>query len=113
MADDGRPLEEENAKVLAEIVSDPLTSEHIRIQVINKLLESNKDKNFFDTMFEELMSVGECPNCQHVNHWLIPEDTLNQLGVVTSEIDSRVKPHTTIADCPELQEACLKKKVSS
>jgi len=111
--DDQLTLDAKNASVLASLIADPTVSEHVRLQVLNKLLEAAKDKDFFDTMFEESMSVGECPDCGHINHWLVPEDELNQRGYVTSQKDQNVKPHTTSEDCSEYAEACAKKKTSA
>lgn len=105
-------LDAKNAAVLAELVVDPLTTEHTRVQILNMLLSSGEEKNFFATMFKERLSFGACPNCAHENHWLIPEDELNQMGWVSAEKDDRVKLNTKKEDCPEFQEACAKKKTN-
>ncbi len=105
-------LDGENAAVLADIVVDPFTPDPLRVQILNKLLEGTQSENFFDTIFLEGLDVGECPNCGHSNHWLIPEDDLNKRGFVTHERDSRVPQYTDAAICPQWQEACKKKKVS-
>jgi len=101
-----------NAAVLAEIVTDPLTTEHTRVEVLNMLSQLGVSETFFGEMFKIKSSFGECPECGHENHWLIPEDELNVLDWVTSEKDDRVKLHTTIKDCVRYQEACIKKKVN-
>lgn len=110
MADNLSDFHKENAEILLALALDESTTEHTRIQIFTKLLENKKDSNFFETMFRELMSYGPCPECGHENHWLIPEDDLNQMGYITSKHDPRVKAHTTADDCPEYQEACVKKK---
>jgi len=38
-----------NAAVLAELVVDPLTSEHTRVMILNILLQQAADKDFFRT----------------------------------------------------------------
>ena len=101
-----------NAQALAEIIVDEDTPPQYQIEALNKLLESKANDNFFVTMLEEDLSMGECPSCGHKNHWLIPEEDLNQMGLVTAETDSRVKVHTTADDCEEFQQACVKKKCS-
>jgi hypothetical protein len=104
---------EANAKALAEMLADPSTPENIKLNIINELLADKKDETFFETIFEEALSQGLCPFCQHKNHWVIPEDDLNTMGHVTSEKDKRVKIHTTKDDCPEFQESCGKKKLNA
>lgn len=104
-------LDAKNASVLAELVVDPLTTDHSRVAILNMLLSTVQEKDFFITMFKDELSLGECPDCGHQNHWLIPEDILNTIGWVTSQADTRVPSHTTKTDCPEFQEACQKKKV--
>lgn len=105
-------IDEKNADVLAELVVDPQTHEALRVQILNKLLSGKKEQTFFDTILEENLDVGACPGCGHQNHWLIPETELNQRGIVTSKIDNRVKPFTTVEDCETYQEACAKKKIT-
>jgi len=102
----------QNARVLASIVVDPQTTENVRIQIINKLLEDDKNESFFGAMFEKGLTYGACPHCQHMNHWLIPEDVLNQMGYVSYKEDPRVPKSPTSEDCSEFQEACPKKKVN-
>jgi hypothetical protein len=102
----------ENAHVLAELVVDPMTSDALRVRILNKLLESSEGQNFFATMFNELLSHGECPGCGHENHWLIPEDELNRMGWMTHEQDERVPRMTDVTTCVKWQEACKKKKVN-
>ncbi len=101
-----------NAQVLAELVIDPQTTTHLSVSILNKLIDSSENPSFFVTMFEERMSLGECPNCGHENHWLIPEDSLNQLGWVTHEEDKKIPQHTDAEVCPEFQEACSKRKIN-
>lgn len=104
-------MDAKNASVLAELVVDPLTTDHSRVAILNMLLSTVQEKDFFTTMFKDGLSLGECAECGHQNHWLIPEDILNTMGWVTSDVDPRVKAHTTKDDCPTFQEACNKKKV--
>lgn len=108
----GENLNSDNAEVLVDIVVDPHTTEHLRVKTLNKLLEGRENQNFFVTLFEEKLSLGACPHCNHENHWLIPEDELNTMGWVTAEKDKKVKPVTTVEDCTEFQESCKKKKTS-
>ena len=105
-------FDEKNASALAEMLVDPNTSEAVRLQIINELNEASKDQQFFETMFNESLTLGACPCCLHKNHWLVPEDELNQMGWVTSKEDTRVKTHTDAKDCIEFAEACSKKKVT-
>lgn len=100
-----------NASVLASLVVDPLTTDHSRVAILNLLLEQNSEKDFFASMFREGLSLGECPECGHQTHWLVPEDVLNTFGYVSSKEDPRVKHNTTKEDCPEFQESCAKKRV--
>ncbi len=104
--------EQKNTKILSELVVDPLTPDPLRVQIINKLLEGIDSSTFFQTIYQEALSRGECPECHHVNHWCIPEDELNRLGWVTHEQDDNVKRMTTALDCEQWQEACKKRKVS-
>ena len=103
---------EDNAKALTQILVNPATPESVRLQIINELNESEKSNSFFETMFNELLTVGRCPCCAHENHWLVPEDDLSQMGWVTPEKDIRVPKHTDKKSCPEFAEACAKKKTS-
>lgn len=105
-------LDSANAAVLAEIVVEPFTPDPLRIQILNKLLEGMESDNFFDTIFAENLDLGECPNCGHLNHWLIPEDDLNKRGYVSHEQDARVPKTTKKDDCPQWQQACKKKKIN-
>jgi hypothetical protein len=105
-------FDEQNAAALAELLVDPSTSESVRLQIINELNEASKSETFFEAMFNEALTLGACPCCHHENHWLVPEDVLNQMGWVTSKEDNRVKTHTDSKDCPEFAEACSKKRVS-
>lgn len=104
-------LDAANAEVLAELVIDTQTPEALRVQIINKLLDGTEHDNFFRTIFGENLSYGQCPKCEHWNHWLVPEDDLNQMGWVTHDKDDRVPRMTTKADCETWMESCRKKKV--
>lgn len=106
-------FEEESAKVLGELLANPKTPETVRLSIINELNEAAKEETFFETMFNELVSLGFCPHCNHKNHWLIPEDELSQMGWISSQKDVRVKRHTDSKDCPEYAESCSKKKISA
>jgi hypothetical protein len=117
MADDEKKSEfansfdDENARALAEMLSDPVTSENVRLQIINEILEKERDETFFETIFREMLSYAPCPFCDHKSHWMVPEDDLNQFGWVTSQEDDRVPRNPTIRDCVEFQECCQKKRV--
>jgi hypothetical protein len=106
-------LNEANAAVLVELITGPNISENLRIQAMEKLTNVKDNDSFFKTMFEENLSLGECPHCEHKNHWLIPEEELNQMGYVSKDEDERVPEHTDDKTCPEFQQACLKKKVTT
>ena len=106
-------FDEANASALAAMLVDPTTSESVRVQIINELNEAAKSQTFFETMVTENLSLGACPCCHHKNHWLIPEDELNQMGWVSSKEDERVKKHTDAKDCSEFAEACAKKKTTA
>ena len=106
-------LNEANAAVLVELITGANITENLRIQAMEKLTDAKENQNFFRTMLEEGLTKGVCPHCQHTNHWLIPEEELNQMGYVSREEDKRV-PETTNADSCELfQQACLKKKITT
>lgn len=105
-------LNHANAKVLAELVADPKTTEQLRVRVLNKLLEAREGQSFFQTTFEENLSLGECPHCGHYNHWAVPEEDLGQMGYVSCEEDKRVPQTTDEEICPEFQQACIKKKLT-
>jgi hypothetical protein len=106
-------LDEANAAVLVELITGSNISETLRIQAMEKLTGSKDNNSFFHTMMEEKLSFGECPHCQHKNHWLIPEDDLNQMGYVSKDEDERVPEHTDAESCEEYQQACLKKKITT
>ena len=106
------PFDDTNAAVLAELISDPVTSEFIKLQILNSLLAAEASDNFFETMFKNKMDFCECPSCGHEDYWLTPEDSLNQMGYVTADHDERVHKHTTEKDCSKYAEACIKKRVS-
>mgnify|MGYP001604114292 CR=1 FL=1 len=101
-----------NAKTLADLIADPDTSERIRIKIINKLVETKHSDNFFKTILEERLTEGSCPSCGLQTQWLIPEDELNKLGIVTHEIDKRVPQYTDEKSCVKWQQSCKKRKVS-
>lgn len=101
---------EDNAKALTEILIDPATPESVRLQIINELNENEKTNSFFETMYTELLTLGVCPCCHHENHWLVPEDDLNQMGWISAENDNRVPKHTDKNSCSSYAEACSKKK---
>jgi len=46
------------------------------------------------------------------NHWLCSEEELNQMGYVSMEEDERVPETTDEENCPEFQQACLKKRIT-
>ena len=105
-------LEAQNAQIMANMVVDEDTTEYLKIKILNKLLESKASFNFFPTMFSENMSLGNCPECGHENHFLIPEDELNKLGWVTHKLDPEVPEYASEEVCPTFQESCGKKKAS-
>ncbi len=104
-------LDEANAAVLVELITGPNISENLRIQAMEKLTGSKEGQTFSKTMLEENLTYGECPHCQHKNHWLIDEESLNQMKYVSSEEDDRVPQYTDASVCEEWQESCLKKKI--
>jgi hypothetical protein len=106
-------LDEKNAAVLVELITGSNISETLRIQAMEKLTGSKENNSFFHTMMEEKLSYGVCPHCDHKNHWLIPEDDLNQMGYVSKDEDERVPEHTDAESCEEYQQACLKKKITT
>ncbi len=106
-------FDESNAKALAEMLIDPQTSEAVRLQIINELNEVSKSQSFFETAFNEELSLGACPGCHHENHWLVPEDNLAQMGWVSSQKDPRIKHQTDAKSCPQYAEACSKKKTTA
>ena len=108
-----KTLNEANAKVLAEIVADDQTSDFTRVHILNKLMESREHASFFQTIFDEGLSWGVCPNCSHKSHWAIPEDILNQFGWVSHKMDPRISPTTNARICSEFQESCAKKKLTT
>lgn len=105
-------FEKDNAEALASLIVAPETSDNLRVQILNKLLDSTSADNFFDTMLKEDLSYGACPNCGHKNHWLVPEEDKNRMGWISHQEDSRVKRMTTAQDCKRFQEACGKKLVN-
>ena len=106
-------LNEANAAVLVEIITGANVSENIRISAMEKLTAAKKNNSFFQTMYEEGLTYGECPHCQHVNHWLIPEDEANQIGWVSHKEDARVPEYTDAESCPTFEQACKKKRVTT
>jgi hypothetical protein len=106
-------FDEQNAQALAEMLGDTQTNPQVRLQIISEILASQESQTFFETLFDEEMSLAECPKCKHQNHWLIPEDDLNEMGWVTHEKDDRAHRHTTVVECNEYAEACSKKKATT
>lgn len=107
-------LEEKNAAVLVEIITGSNISENLRIQAMDKLLGDREGgATFFRTMLEENLTKGVCPHCDHENHWLVPEEELNQMGYVSMEKDDRVPETTDSSNCELFQQACLKKKITT
>lgn len=106
-------FDKKNAEVMAELIVDPSTTDILKVNIITKILESREGINFFQTMFEENLSFGECPCCGHKNHWAIPEDQLNQMGWVTSQMDKKVIESTDEESCPQWQQACAKKRITT
>jgi hypothetical protein len=105
-------LGEENIEVLTQLVTDAETPEPLKVKILQKFIEGRKDQPFFDAMLEDGLDFGECPCCGFATNWLVPEVELNQRGIVSSELDPRVKAYTTADDCSQYQEACHKKRVS-
>ncbi len=106
-------LDEANAAVLVELITGANISETLRISAMEKLTASKNNDTFFQTMLAEKLTYGECPHCQHKNHFLIPEEELNQMGYVSKDEDDRVPETTDDKSCPEFQQACLKKKCTT
>jgi hypothetical protein len=106
-------LDEANAEVLVELITAPNISESLRIQAMAKLTEARTDTTFSRTLMDEKLSYGECPKCQHVNHWLLTEDDANQMGWVSHKEDDRVPEHTDEKNCPIYQQSCKKKRVTT
>ncbi len=104
-------LDEANAAVLVELITGPNISETLRIAAMEKLTGDKEGQTFAKTMLEENLTYGECPYCEHKNHWLVDEESLNQMGYVSREHDDRVPEHTNAKSCPEWQQSCLKKKI--
>ncbi len=104
-------LNEKNAEVLVELITAPNISESLRIEAMRKLTEGKEGQSFFRTMVEEKLTYGECSKCGHKNHFLVPEEELNQQGYVSRDEDDRVPEHTDAKSCPLWHESCLKKKV--
>jgi hypothetical protein len=103
-------MAEENIEILTKLVTDSMTPEPVKIQILQKFIDAKKDMPFFDSMIEYDLDFGACPKCGHENWWLTPEEELNKRNVVSSERDPRVKAFTTEADCASFREACSKKK---
>lgn len=106
-------LDEANAAVLVELITGANISENLRIQAMEKLTASKDNESFFQTMLAENLTYGGCPHCQHENHWMVPEEQLNQMGYVSKDEDDRVPETTDDKSCPEFQQACLKKKITT
>ena len=106
-------FDKQNAEVMAELIVDPSTTDILKVNIITKILESREGINFFQTLFQESLSYGECPCCGHQNHWAIPEDNLNQMGWVSSKEDKKVTEETNEENCKLWAEACKKKKITT
>jgi hypothetical protein len=106
-------FDKKNAEVMAELIVDPVTTDDLKVKIITKILEAREGINFFQTMFEENLSWGACPCCGHENHFGIPEDQLNQMGWVTSHKDPKVLEATDEKTCPQWQQACSKKRITT
>lgn len=104
-------LDQENAQAIVDLIADPSTDEALRIKLIRKILETKHTDNFFQTIFEEKLSYGACPNCNSFNHWLIPEIELNKIGWVSHEEDRRISQFTNSESCSKYAQACKKKKI--
>jgi hypothetical protein len=112
LADSTLTSDEQLISILSELVADPKTTDVLRVKIIDRLLEETDGVSFFATMLQNDISKGACPCCGHENFWLIPEDELNKLGVVTHRMDPRVPEVSSEATCSKYQEACIKRKVS-
>lgn len=108
---DTKALLMKNADVLTSIAVDAHVSEALRVKVLSKLLDERESLSFYDTLFDEKLDFGACPECGFETHWLVPEVDLNQRGYVSADKDPRVKRTTTHKDCREFEQACSKKKV--
>jgi len=108
----GEFLDADNAKALVDLIADPDTPETLRVKLIRKILEARHTDNFFKTIFEENLSMGKCPHCDHVSHWVMPEEELNKFGWVSSEKDPRVPKFADAESCPKWEQACSKKKIT-
>lgn len=104
-------LNDDNSKALVELLLDQDTPDATQIQIIQHLISSRSNMSFFRTIFEESLSFGKCPRCDHLNHWLVPEDSLNKMGWVSHEKDPRVPEATDEKNCSNYQQSCKKKKV--
>lgn len=104
-------LSDANSRALVDLLMDPDTPDNTQIVIIQHLISSRAGQDFFKTIYEENLSFGKCPKCQHDNHWIIPEDNLNKMGYVTHEKDLRVPETTNDESCKVFQQACKKKKV--
>ncbi len=105
-------LNEANAAVLVELVTGPNISENLRIQAMERLIGSKEGESFAKTAFEEKLTYGECPHCKHLNHWLVDEESQNQMGWVSDKEDERVPEYTDSENCPEYEQACKKKRIN-
>ncbi len=107
-------LEEANAAVLVEIITGANISENLRIQAMDKLLGDREGgETFFRTLFDEKLSYGSCPHCDHLNHWLVTEDEENMMGWVSHKEDERVPETTDAESCSLFEQACKKKRITT
>lgn len=105
-------LDFQNVRVMADMVADQDTPESLRIKIINKLVESKSDNNFFKAIFDQKLSYGKCPKCHISSHWLIPEVELNKFGYVTREHFPEIPEYPDEKSCPKWQQSCVKKKIT-
>lgn len=106
-------MEEANAAVLVELITGSGISETLRITAMERLIASKTNDTFFETMFEENLTYGTCPHCDHANHWLITEDAANQMGWVSHKEDPRVPETTDAKSCPTYEQSCKKKRITT
>jgi len=104
-------LNDKNAAALVELLLDQDTPDNTQFNIISHLVNSRKGQGFHKTIFEEMLSFGQCSKCKHENHWLVPEDDLNKMGWVSHTKDPKVVEHTDENSCTDFQQACKKKKV--
>ena len=107
-----KTIDQKTFEVLAEILVDPATPDHLQITIMNQLLQSKEGESFFQVILEENLDKGPCPNCSAEIHWLIPEDALNEMNYLTHKEIPGVKAQTTREDCVTYGEACAKRRIN-